>query len=133
MHTWFIRWKVLKKSTILSEKSSAWLISSAYANFLKRVFSKMRRQKYYFDFKFEISVKFRAEWCLLIYDSYWICQYPVYFLYIHAYANTDFLENVSKFKRNHIFIHTIRSEILRWFQIWSHNNIFAYAFERKTR
>ena len=36
-------------------------------------FSKMRRQKSIFDFKFGISVKFPVEWYVYIYDSFWIC------------------------------------------------------------
>ena len=36
--------------------------------FFKTRFSLMR-----FDFRFGISVKFRVEWCIRLYDSYWIC------------------------------------------------------------
>ena len=34
--------------------------------FSNAIFSKMRRQKYFFDFKFGISVKFRFEWCITL-------------------------------------------------------------------
>ena len=97
------------------------------------IFSKMRRQKYIFDFKFGISVKFRVDWCIRLYDSYLICQYSLYFVHIHAYANMDSRENVGKFEVNHIVLYINRREILRWFRIWSQKNIFAYAFSRKSR
>ena len=92
----------------------------------------MRRQIYFFDFRFEISVKFRVEWCILIYDLSWICQCSLYFVHIHAYANTNSRESVGKFNMNHIVLYIIRREILRWFRIWSQKNIFAYAFKRKS-
>ena len=93
----------------------------------------MRRQKYFFDFKFGISVKFRVDWCIRLYDSYLICQYSLYFVHIHAYANMNSRENVGKFQVNHIVLYINRREILRWFRIWSQKNIFAYAFSRKSR
>ena len=95
--------------------------------------SKMRRQKYFFDFKFGISVKFRVDWCIRLYDSYLICQYSLYFVHIHAYANMNSRENVGEFEVNHIVLYINRREILRWFRIWSQKNIFAYAFSRKSR
>ena len=97
------------------------------------IFSKMRRQKYFFDFRFEISVKFRVDWCIRLYDSYLICQYSLYFIHIHAYANMNSRENVGKFQVNHIVLYINRREISRWFRIWSQKNIFAYAFSRKSR
>ena len=93
----------------------------------------MRRQIYFFDFRFEISVKFRVEWCILIYDLSWICQCSLYFVHIHAYANTILWENEGEFAMNHILIYISRRGILRWFRIWSQKNIFAHAFERKSR
>ena len=57
----------------------------------------MRRRKYFFDFKIEISVKFRVEWCVRLYDSYWICQCSLYFVHLHAYANTNYWGNTDKF------------------------------------
>ena len=91
-------------------------------------FSKMRGQKYFFDFRFEISVKFRVGWCIRLYDSFRICLYSPYFVYIHAYANTNLRKSVGKFDMNHIVLHIIRREIWRWFRIWSQNFIFAHAF-----
>ena len=88
----------------------------------------LRGQKYFFDFRFGISVKFRVEWCIRLYDSYWICQYSLYFVHIHAYANTNLWESVGKFNMNHIVLYIIRREILRWFRIWSQKYIFAHAF-----
>ena len=93
----------------------------------------MRRQKYFFDFKIEISVKFRVEWCVRLYGSWWICQCSLYFVYIHAYANTNYWGNTDKFNMNHIVLHIIRRGILRWFRFWSQKNISAYAFKRKSR
>ena len=93
----------------------------------------MRRQKYFFDFKFGISVKFRVEWCISQYDSYSNYQFSLYFVYLHAYAKKNSRENIDKFKMNHIKLYIIRSAILRWFRIWGQKNIFAYAFKRKTR
>ena len=93
----------------------------------------MRRQKYYFDFKFGISVKFRFEWCVTWYDSYWIYPHSPNLIYLHAYAISIYRKNIGKFDMNHIKLHIIRSGILRWFRIWSQNNIFAYAFKRKSR
>ena len=93
----------------------------------------MRRQKYFFDFKFGISVKFRVDWCIRLNDSYLICQYSLYFVHIHAYANMNSRENVGKFEVNHIVLYINRREILRWFRIWSQKNIFACAFSRKSR
>ena len=93
----------------------------------------MRRRKYFFDFKFGISVKFRVDWCIRLNDSYLICQYSLYFVHIHAYANMNSRENVGKFEVNHIVLYINRREILRWFRIWSQKNIFAYAFSRKSR
>ena len=49
----------------------------------------MRRQTYIFDFKFEISVEFRVEWCILIYDSLWICHCFPNSVRLHAYANIE--------------------------------------------
>ena len=97
------------------------------------ILSKMRRRKYFFDFRFEISVKFRVDWCIRLNDSYLICQYSLYFVHIHAYANMNSRENVGKFEVNHIVLYINRREILRWFRIWSQKNIFAYAFSRKSR
>ena len=93
----------------------------------------MRRQIYFFDFRFEISVKFRVEWYILIYDLSWICQCSLYFVHIHAYANTYSRESVGKFNMNHIVLYIIRRGILRWFRFWSQKNISAYAFKRKSR
>ena len=93
----------------------------------------MRRRKYFFDFKIGISVKFRVEWCVRLYDSYWICQCSLYFVHIHAYANTNYWGNTDKFNMNHIVLHIIRRGILRWFRFWSQKNISAYAFKRKSR
>ena len=93
----------------------------------------MRRQKYFFDFKFGISVKFRVEWCISPYDSYSNYQFSLYFVYLHAYAITISGKNLGKFKMNYMKIYTIRRGILRWFRIWSQKNIFAYAFTRKSR
>ena len=47
----------------------------------------MRRLKIFFDFKFEISVKFPFEWCMLIYDSLWFRLRFLVLVYTHAYAN----------------------------------------------
>ena len=97
------------------------------------IFSKMRRQKYFFDFRFEISVKFRVDWCIRLYDSYRIClRFPAN----SSLRRREYVRNMGnngKFNMNHILIHTTRREILRWFRIWSPNFIFAYAFTRKTR
>ena len=93
----------------------------------------MRRQKYYFDLKFEISAKLRFEWCITLYDSFWIYWNFPNSLYLHAYAKKNSRENIGKFKMNHIKLYIIRSTILRWFRIWGQKNIFAYAFKRKTR
>ena len=88
--------------------------------------------KYYFELKFEISAKLRFEWCITLYDSFWIYWIFPNSLYLHAYAKKNSLENTGKFKMNHIKLYIIRSAILRWFRIWGQNNIFAYAFKRKT-
>ena len=77
--------------------------------------------------------KFRIVWCIWLHDSYWICQYSLYFVHIHAYANMNSRENVGKFDVNHIVLYINRREISRWFRIWSQKNIFAYAFSRKSR
>ena len=93
----------------------------------------MRRQKYYFDLKFEISAKLRFEWCITLYDSFWICLcFPANSLLRRREDITN-LEKSSKFIMNHIKLYIIRSAILRWFRIWGQNNIFAYAFKRKSR
>jgi len=90
------------------------------------IFSKMRRQKYIFDFKFEISVKFRVERCISLYDSLWIClRFPM-----KSFLRED-IQNIGKIgnlNMNHMVIYIIRREILRWFRIWSQKYIFAYAF-----
>ena len=96
--------------------------------FSNAIFSKMRRQKKYFDFKFGISVKFRVEWCKSSYDSCRIYSFSLYLVYLHAYAITISRKNLGKFKMNYMKIYINRRGILRWFQIWSQNNIFAYAF-----
>ena len=93
----------------------------------------MRRQKYYFDFKFGISVKFRFEWYVTWYDSFRICLCLSEKLKLRRREDILNLGNVGKFHMNHIKLHIIRSGILRWFRIWSQNNIFAYAFKRKSR
>jgi len=100
--------------------------------FSNAFFSKMRRQKYYFDFKFGISVKFRFEWCVTWYDSYRICLCFSDKLKLRRREDISNLGNVGKFNMNHIKLHIIRSGISRWFRIWSQNNIFAYAFKRKS-
>ena len=93
----------------------------------------MRRQIYFFDFRFEISVKFRVEWCILIYDSWRIRpRFPMK-SYLRRREYVRNIGNIGKFKINHILIYIIRRGILRWFRIWSQKNIFAYAFERKSR
>ena len=93
----------------------------------------MRRQIYFFDFRFEISVKFRVEWCILIYDSWRIRpRFPMK-SYLRRREYVRNIGNIGKFKINHILIYIIRRGILRWFRIWSQKNIFAHAFERKSR
>ena len=93
----------------------------------------MRRQKYFFDFKIEISVKFRVEWCIWPYDSLWIClRFPM----ISFLRRREVIQNIGKIgnlNMNHMVIYIIRRGILRWFRFWSQKNIFAYAFKRKTR
>ena len=123
-----IRYGYISNQNFTADSKQFKIFESAHANFLNVIFSKMRRQKYFFDFRFEISVKFRVEWCIRLYDSYLICQYSLYFVYIHAYANTNSRESVGKFEMNHIVLYIIRREILRWSRIWSQKNIFAYAF-----
>ena len=97
------------------------------------IFSKMRRQKYFFDFRFGISVKFRVEWCVRLYDSYWIClRFPTN-SYLRRRLCVRNIGNIGKSNMNHIVLYINRREILRWFRIWSQKNIFAYAFSRKSR
>ena len=48
-----------QNSTADSKNSKFWNPRTQF--FLNAFFSKMRRQKYFFDFRFEISVKFRVE------------------------------------------------------------------------
>ena len=93
----------------------------------------MRRQKYFFDFKIEISVKFRVEWCIWPYDSLWIClRFPM----ISFLRRREVIQNIGKIGNlniNHMVIYIIRRGISRWFRFWYQKNIFAYAFKRKTR
>ena len=93
----------------------------------------MRRRKYFFDFKFGISVKFRVEWCVRLYGSYWICQCFPNNSYLRGREYVQNIGNIGKFIINHIVLHIIWRGILRWFRIWSQKNISAYAFMRKSR
>ena len=93
----------------------------------------MRRQIYFFDFRFEISVKFRVEWCILIYDSWRIRpRFPMK-SYLRRREYVRNIGNIGKFNMNHIVLYIIRRGILRWFRFWSQKNISAYAFKRKSR
>ena len=93
----------------------------------------MRRQKYFFDFRFEISVKFRVEWCIGLYDFVWIClRFPAN-SYLRRREYVRNIGNIGKFNMNHIVLYIIRRGILRWFRFWSQKNISAYAFKRKSR
>ena len=93
----------------------------------------MRRRKYFFDFKIEISVKCRVEWCVRLCDSYWICQCSLYFVHIHAYANSNCWGNMDKFNMNKTVLHITWRGIWRLFRFWSQKNISAYAFKGKLR
>ena len=93
----------------------------------------MRRQKYFFDFRFGISIKFRVEWYIRLYDSYWIClRFPAK-SYLRRREYVRNIGNIGNFNMNHIVLYIIRREILRWFRFWSQKNISAYAFKRKSR
>ena len=93
----------------------------------------MRRQKYFFDFKFGISVKFRVEWCISLYDSWWLClRFPMK-SFLRRREDIQNTGKIGNLNMNHIMIYIIRRGILRWFRIWSQKNIFAYAFKRKSR
>ena len=97
------------------------------------IFSKMRRQKYFFDSKFGISVKFRVDWCIRLYDSLRIClRFPAN-SYLRRREYVRNIGNIGKSNMNHLVLYINRREILRWFRIWSQKNIFAYAFSRKSR
>ena len=93
----------------------------------------MRRQKYFFDFKFGISVKFRVEWCISLYDSWWIClRFPMK-SFLRRREDIQNIGKIGNLNMNHMIIYITRRGILRWFRIWSQKNIFAYAFKRKSR
>ena len=93
----------------------------------------MRRQKYFFDFKFGISVKFRVEWCISPYDSLRICLRFPRKSFLRRREDIQNIGKIGNLNMNHMVIHIIRRGISRWFRIWSQKNIFAYAFKRKTR
>ena len=93
----------------------------------------MRRQKYFFDFKFGISVKFCVEWCISLYDSLRIClRFPMK-SFLRRREDIQNIGKIGNLNMNHMVVNIIRRGILRWFRIWSQKNIFAYAFKRKTR
>ena len=96
------------------------------------IFSKMRRQKYFFDFRFEISVKFRVDWCIRLYDSYRIClRFPANSsLRRREYVRN--IGNIGKSNMNHIVLYINRREISRWFRIWS-QKIFLPTHFRENR
>ena len=80
--------------------------------FLNAFFSKMRGQKYFFDFRFEISVKFRVGWCIRLYDSFRIClRFPAN-LYLRRCKYIRNMGNIGKSNMNHVVIYIIRCEIL---------------------
>ena len=93
-------------------------------------FSWMCRQEYIFDFKFEISIKFRVEWCIRLYDSYWICLRLPVNSYLRRREYVQNIGNIGKFDMNHIVLYIIRREILCWF--WS-QKIFPPTHSRETQ
>ena len=114
------------------QKNSKFLNSPTQI-FWNAIFSKMRRQKYFFDFRFGISVKFRVEWCIRLYVSYRICpRFPAN-SYLRRREYVRNMGNIRKSNMNHIVLHIIRRGILRWFRFRSQKNISAYAFKRKSR
>ena len=58
-------------------------------------------------------------------DIWFIWDLPI-LLKLRRREDVSNLENVDKTWMNHISIYIIRSEILRWFRIWSQNFIFAH-------
>ena len=51
-------------------------------------------------YRFKISAQFRVRWCIWLLDSYWTCQYSLYFVHIHAYKMIIKFSNFSKFSNN---------------------------------
>ena len=79
----------------------------------------MRRQKYFFDFKFGISVKFRVEWCISLYDSLRICLRFLMQSFLRRREDIQNIGKIGNLNMNHMVIYIIRRGILRWFRIWS--------------
>ena len=104
------------------------LVESLPSNHFRFMSGVIGSWKFNFRTQFGISVKFRFEWYITPYDSCLLYPHSPNFIYLHAYAIKIYRENIGKFEMNHMMLYIIRSGILRWFRIWSQNNIFAYAF-----
>ena len=76
----------------------------------------MRGQKYCFDFKFGISVKFRVDWCIRLYDSYRIClRFPANSsLRRREYVRN--IGNIGKSNMNHIVLYINRRDFYADFE-----------------
>ena len=98
-HMYVFRFRILWRT-----KNNQFFHSSPTQIFSNTIFSLMHKQKYYFDFQFRISVKFRVEWCITSYDLYWIYSFSLLLVYLLAYANTQSFTQIKKkiFKKSSI-------------------------------
>ena len=80
--------------------------------FFKRDFLLNAWAKSFFDFRIEVNVRFRVEWCIIYKFDIWfnsnLLMFPIFRTYSRP-RKYDFLENADKFKMNHNMIYQYTS------------------------